>query len=106
MFITICDSYKIKQVDMASIINTIDGILLNYVIIFHMFLEWNLLFLYYSFTNDEYITIDEHYHISIASIRSVILMMFLSNGISKLIFINALHILTSRANLISLGILP
>jgi len=38
MFIAICDGYKIKQVDMSSIIS-VDGILLNCAIISYMFLE-------------------------------------------------------------------
>jgi len=51
----ICNGHEIEQVDMASIINTVHSILLDYVVISHMFSEWHLFSLYHPLTNDKYI---------------------------------------------------
>ena len=101
----ICNGYKIRQVNMASIINTIDGVLLDYTAISYIFSEWYLFSLYYFLINDKYIIIGGYYHVSIANIRFVTLTMILPNGISKLTFAETLHIPTLETNLISLGIL-
>ena len=39
MLMAICNGYKIRQVNMASIINTIDGVLLDYTAISYIFSE-------------------------------------------------------------------
>jgi len=104
MLIVICNGYKIGQVDIASIINTVDSVLLDCIVISHMFSEWHLFSLYHSLTNNEYITIDGHHHVPVAGIGSITLTIILPNGISKLIFTNTLHILTLGADLISLGV--
>jgi len=101
----ICNGYKIRQVNMASIINTVDGVLLDCIVTSHTFSEQHLFSLYYFFTNDEYTIVGEHYHVSIAGIGSITLIMILSNSISKLTFTNTLYIPTLEADLISLGVL-
>ena len=100
----ICNGHEIEQVNMASIINTIHGILLDYVATSHIFSEWYLFSLYLSLTNDEYITVGRHYHVPIADIVSVTLTMILPNSTSKLTFTDIFYIPTLRANLISLGV--
>ena len=102
---TICNGYEIRQVNMASIINTVHGILLDYVATSHMFSEWHLFSLYHSLTNDEYITVGGHHHVPIEDIGSVTLTMILPNSTSKLTFTDTFYIPTLRANLISLGVL-
>ena len=99
------NGHKIKQVDIASIINTIYSVFFDCAAISYIFSEWHLFFSYHSLTNNEYIIINKHYYISIAGIRSVTLMMVLPNGISKLTFTDALHIPMLEANLISLSVL-
>jgi len=103
MLITICNGYEIRQVSMASIINTIDGVLLDCIATSHMFSEQHLFSLYHPLTNNKYITIGGYHHVSVAGIGSVTLTMILSNGISKLTF--TLHISILGADLISLGVL-
>jgi len=105
MLITICNSHEIKQVDMASIINTVNGVLLDCAATSHMFSEWHLFSLYHPLTNDEYITVGGHYYVPVAGIGSVTLTMILPNGTSKLTFTNTLHIPILGADLISLGVL-
>ena len=105
MLITIGNGHKIRQVNMASIINTVNSILLDYTATFHMFSEQHLFSLYHSLTNDEYITVSRHYHIPVAGIGSVTLTIILSNNTSKLTFTNTLHIPTLEADLISLRVL-
>ena len=90
---------------MASIINTIDGILLDYAKTSHMFSEQHLFSLYYSLTNNEYVTVSRHHHVPVVGIGSVTLTIILPNGISKLIFTNTLYISTLEADLISLSVL-
>jgi len=104
ILIAICNGHEIEQVNMASIINTVHGILLDYVATSHIFSEWYLFSLYYSLTNDEYITVGGHYHVPIADIVSVTLTMILPNSTSKLTFTDTFYIPTLRANLISLGV--
>jgi len=101
---TICNGHEIRQVDIASIINTVDGILLNCTVISHIFSEQCLFSLYHIFTNDEYIIVDGHYHVPVASIGSVTLTIILPNGISKLTFTNTLYISTLETDLISVSI--
>jgi len=105
MLIAISDGYKIGQVDMTFITNNIDSIFLDCVVTSHIFLEQHLFSLYYSFTNDEYIIIGKHHHVFVVGIGSIIFMMVLLNNILKPIFIDALHIPTLEADLISLSIL-
>jgi len=105
MLMAICNSHEIGQVDMASIINTVNDVLLNCAATSHMFSKWHLFSLYHPLTNDEYITISEHHHVPVASIGSVTLTMILSNSTSKLTFTNTLHISILGADLISLGVL-
>ena len=95
----VCSGHKIRQVNMASIINTIDSILYDCAMILYMFSS------YHSLTNNEYITISRHYHVLIASIVSVPLMMVLPIGISELTFIDPLHISTFGADFISFDVL-
>ena len=101
---TICNGYEIRQVNIASIINTVHGILLDYVATSHMFSEWHLFSLYHPLTNNEYITVCGHHYIPIADIGSVTLTMILSNSTSKLTFTDTLYIPTLEADLISLGV--
>ena len=82
----ISNGHEIRQVNMASIINTINGVLLDYAAISHMFSEQYLFSLYHSLTNDEYITVGKYHHVPVAGIRSVTLTMILYNGTSKLTF--------------------
>ena len=100
----IYNSHEIRQVNMVFIINTVNGVLLDYVVTSHMFSEWYLFSLYHPLTNDKYIIIDGHYHVLVVGIGSVTLIMILPNSTSKLIFINTLHIPTLGADLISLGV--
>ena len=86
MFMAISNGHEIRQVNMASIINTINGVLFDCVAISHMFSEQYLFSLYHPLTNDEYITVGEYHHVPVAGIRSVTLTMILPNGTSKLIF--------------------
>ena len=86
MLIAICNSHKIKQVDMAFIINAVNGVLLDCAATSHTFSEQHLFSLYHPLTNDEYITIGGHHYVPVAGIGSVTLTMILSNGISKLTF--------------------
>ena len=104
ILITICNSHEIRKVDMASIINTVNGVLLDYIMISHIFSEQHLFSLYYPLTNDKYITVGGHYYVSVAGIRSITLTIILPNGISKLTFTNTLYIFILEADLISLGI--
>ena len=90
---------------MAFIINTINGVFLNYVATSHMFSEWHLFSLYHPLTNDKYITIGGHHYVPIAGIGSVTLTIILPNSTSKLTFTDILHIPTLGADLISLGVL-
>jgi len=57
-----------------------------------MFLEQHLFSLYYSLTNDKYITVGGHHYVPVTGIGSVTLTMILPNDISKLTFTNTLHI--------------
>ena len=82
----ISNGHEIRQVNMASIINTINGVLFDCAAISHMFSEQYLFSLYHPLTNDEYITVGEYHHVPVAGIRSVTLTMILPNGTSKLIF--------------------
>ena len=100
----ICNGYEIEQVDIASIINTVNGVLLDCIVTSYMFSEWHLFSLYYPLTNDKYITVGGHHHVSVTGIRSVTLTMILSNGTSKLTFTDILHIPTLEADLISIGV--
>jgi len=75
------------------------------MVISHMFSEWHLFSSYHSLTNDKYIIINKHYYVSVAGIGSVTLMIVLPNGISKLIFTDALYIPILEANLISLSVM-
>jgi len=90
---------------MASIINTVNGVFLDYAVTSHLFLEWHLFSLYHLLTNDKYITVDGYHYVLIAGIGSVTLTMILSNSTSKLTFTDILHIPTLKADLISLGVL-
>ena len=90
---------------MASIINTVNSIFLDYTVTSHMFSEWHLFFLYHPLTNDKYITIGGHYHVPIAGIGSATLTMILSNSTLKLTFTDILYISTLEADFISLGVL-
>ena len=101
----IYNGHKIGQVDMVSIINTVNGILLDCIAISHMFSEQHLFFLYHPLTNDKYITIDGYHHVPVTGIGFVTLMMILPNGISKLTFTDTLYIPTLEADLISLSVL-
>ena len=105
ILMAICNGHKIRQVNIAFIINTVDGILLDCVVTSHVFSKWHLFSLYYFLTNDKYITVGRHYYIPIVGIRSVTLTMILPSSISKLIFTNAFHIPILGADLISLNIL-
>jgi len=105
ILITICNGHKIRQVDIISIINTIHGVLLNYIVTSYMFLKWYLFSLYYPLINDEYITVGRHYYVPIVDIGSVTLTMILPNSTSKLTFTDILHIFILKADLISFGVL-
>jgi len=96
---TICNGYEIRQVNMASIINTVHSILLDYVATSHMFSEWHLFSLYHPLTNDEYITVDGHYHIPIEDIGSVTLTMILPNSTSKLTFTDTFYCYSNYSSL-------
>ena len=104
MLMAISNDHEIGQVNMASIINTVNGVLLDCAVTSHMFSEWHLFSLYHPFTNDKYITIGRHHHVSVAGIGSVTLTMILPNSTSKLTFTDTLHIPTLEADLISLGV--
>ena len=67
-----------------------------------MFLEQHLFSLYHSLTNN---TVDRHYHIFVVDIGSVTLMIVLPIGISKITFINSLHIPIFGADLIGFDII-
>jgi len=101
----ICNSHKIRQVNIVFIINTVDSVLLNYTAISHIFLEYHLFSLYHPLTNDKYIMVGGHYYVSVASIGSITLIMILSNDILKLTFTDILYILILGADLISFGVL-
>ena len=100
----ICNGHEIRQVDIVSIINTVDGILLDCTVTSHIFSEQCLFSLYYPFTNDKYIIVDGHHHVPIAGIGSVILTIILPNSISKLTFTDTLYISTLETDLISVSI--
>ena len=104
MLMAISNDHEIGQVNIAFIINTVNGVLLDYAVTSHMFSEWHLFFLYHPLTNDKYITIGGHHHVSVAGIGSVTLTMILPNSTSKLTFTDTLHIPTLGADLISLGV--
>ena len=89
MLIAVFNSHEIRQVDMASIINTVNGVLLDCTVISYIFSEQYLFSLYYFLTNIGFVT----------------LTMILSNDTSKLTFTDTLHILILEADLISLEVL-
>ena len=105
MFMAISNGYEIGQVNMAFIINIVNGVFLDYIATSYMFSEWHLFSLYYLFTNDGYITVGGHHHVSVAGIRSVTLTIILPNSTSKLTFTDTLHIPILEGDLISLGVL-
>ena len=81
IFITICNGHKIGQVDMVSIINTVNGVFFYCTITFHIFLKQCLFSLYHTLTNNKYITVGRYYYISVTNIGSITLTMILPNSI-------------------------
>jgi len=96
---------KVGQVDMASVVGSITGLLLDCAVTSHMFMERHLFITYEALTNNKYITVGGRHQVSVAGIGSVSLNMILLNGTSTLTLTDAFHIPTLGANLVSLGVL-
>ena len=96
---------EVRQVDMASVVGSITGILLDCAATSHMFMEHHLFIIYEALINNKYITVGGWHRVPVAEIGSVSLNMILPNGTSTLTLTDAFHIPTLGANLISLGVL-
>ena len=96
---------EVGQVDMASVVGSITGILLDCAATSHMFMEHHLFITYEALTNNKYITVGGRHRVPVAEIGSVSLNMILPNRTSTLTLTDAFHILTLGANLVSLGVL-
>jgi len=96
---------EVRQADMASVVGSITGILLDCAATSHMFMECHLFITYEALTNNEYITVGGWHQVPVAGIGSVSLNMILPNGTSTLTLTDAFHIPTLGANLVSLGVL-
>jgi len=96
---------EVGQVDIASVVGSITGILLDCAVTSHRFMERHLFIIYEILTNNEYITVGGWHRVPVAGIGSVSLNMILPNGTSTLTLTDAFHIPTLGANLVSLGVL-
>jgi len=105
MLMAVGNSCKIGQADMASVVGSITGILLDCVATAHMFMERSLFTTYEALTNNEYITVGGRHQVPVAGVGSVSLNMILPNGTSILTLTDVFHIPTLGANLVSLGVL-
>ena len=96
---------EVRQVDMASVVGSITGILLDCAATSHMFMEHHLFIIYKALTNNKYITVGGWHRVPVAEIGLVSLNMILPNRTSTLTLTDAFHIPTLGANLVSLGVL-